>query len=488
MQKKKRHEIKSAHTLSPEQHSLELLLASIDDHLVTYDREWRYKFVNDAAARVLGKKPDELLGKSIWKLFPEAVGNQYYRELHEALRTQKRIISEHFYPPFNKWFENHIYPFKGGVTVFSTDITARKHAEALLVESEERFRTMADAAPVFVGLTDEKGKVLFVNRTFLEFLGKTAEDVLGDGYGDVFHPEDLPIFTKAYGNSLRTHSAFTLDCRLRRHDGAYRWLYVTSSPRFNANGTFLGFVSSGIDITDIKRLEKQKDEFIGIASHELKTPITTIKAYTQVLSQRFQKKGDHASADLMSKMDAQLNRLTGLINDLLDVTKMESGKLEFQVRSFDLNALIRRTVEEMRLVAREHPIDLRLSEFGSVRGDRERVGQVLTNFLTNAIKYSPPGKKITVTCAKRNGEVVVSVKDSGIGIPVHERERIFDRFYRIAGDNHDTYAGLGLGLYISREIVERHGGKIWVTSKEGRGSTFSCSLPLKTAPRARANK
>jgi PAS domain S-box-containing protein len=233
------------------------------------------------------------------------------------------------------------------------------------------------------------------------------------------------------------------------------------------------------EISRRKKLETQKDEFIGMASHELKTPVTSIKAYTQVLQLRFEKEKHVKATELLSKMDAQLDKLTNLISDLLDVTKIEGGKLNFHESYFDINVLIDEIVEEMQRTTDNHKIIKETTTTKLVWGDRERIGQVITNFLTNAIKYSPNSKKIIVKTKLNTNDMTISVQDLGVGIPEEAQKKVFDRFYRVSGKRQETYPGLGLGLYISSEIVKRHNGKIWVESKKGKGSTFNFSIPLK---------
>lgn len=178
-------------------------------------------------------------------------------------------------------------------------------------------------------------------------------------------------------------------------------------------------------------------------------------------------------------MDNQLDKLTGLIADLLDATKLEQGKLQFRREYFDFNELVSEIVEEMQRVTVHHTISKKLDHTKSLYGDRDRIGQVVTNFLSNAIKYSPQADTIIVTTNVTRDTVTLSVQDFGIGIAHDKRDKIFDRFYRADGEIQDTYAGLGLGLYISAEFIRRHEGQIGVKSSEGRGSTFYFTLPIK---------
>ncbi len=232
------------------------------------------------------------------------------------------------------------------------------------------------------------------------------------------------------------------------------------------------------DITERKQLEQQKDEFISIASHELKTPITSVKAYAQILGQRFRKANDSKSVELVGKMDLQLDKLTSLIGDLLDVTKIEAGRIQFNESTFDFNKLIDATVEELQRTTEKHTISKELEPSVTVLGDHDRLGQVITNFITNAIKYSPQANKIIVKTTLNKGNVVLSVQDFGLGLTKDDQAKVFERFYRVSGSDQNTYPGLGLGLYISSEIIKRHRGRVWVEGKKINGSTFCFSLPI----------
>jgi signal transduction histidine kinase len=233
-----------------------------------------------------------------------------------------------------------------------------------------------------------------------------------------------------------------------------------------------------LEINERRKLEKQKDEFIGIASHELKTPVTSIKAYTQVLQFRFRKEENSKATQLLSKMDAQIDKLANLVSDLLDVTKVQGGKLQFHKSYFDSNELIEEIVEEMQRTTEKHLIIKDLAHSKSLWGDRDRIGQVIINFLTNAIKYSPHSEKIIVKTSIDSKNIIISVQDFGVGIPKEAQKKVFNRFFRVGGDKLETFPGLGLGLYISSEIIKRHNGKIWVESEKGQGSTFYLSLPI----------
>jgi signal transduction histidine kinase len=221
--------------------------------------------------------------------------------------------------------------------------------------------------------------------------------------------------------------------------------------------------------------QQKKDEFIGIASHELKTPLTSIKAYLQVLDTIENKE---PNKQYVKKALDSVNRLQQLIYDLLDVSKIQSGQLHLTITEFDIDTLIDESIAAFRIVAGDHAITRKGSKINEMMAaDRQRIEQVLTNLLSNATKYSPDAKEVIVYTEKKKQELFVTVRDFGIGIPKEEQNKVFERFYRTKR-NSILVSGFGLGLYICRDIIKRHNGKIWVESEE-KGTSFHFSLPLK---------
>ncbi len=230
------------------------------------------------------------------------------------------------------------------------------------------------------------------------------------------------------------------------------------------------------DIEQKIEANNKKDEFISIASHELKTPVTSLKAYTQILQSTIADKKIPKAAEMLAKMDRQIDKLTLLIIEMLDVTKIDKGELIYADEKFDFNEMVREVAEEMQRITTSHQIVLDLHHCDPVKGDRNRIGQVLVNFISNAIKYSPGGDKITISTFCADDKVRLSVIDEGIGIPDADQASIFKRFFRVSAKNSYTFPGMGLGLYISAEIIKRHHGRIFFESKEGKGSVFSFEI------------
>jgi PAS domain S-box-containing protein len=359
------------------------------------------------------------------------------------------------------------------------DLTSRKIMEEELKENEEKFRLLVQNASDIITVFDQDGTIKFESPAIESVLGYKPEERVGRNISmdPIVHPDDrklkIDLLQRAVADSKKNIYG---EFRLRHKNGTYRTIDAIFRNVLE-DKRIAGIVANYRDITDRKLLEQQKDEFIAIASHELKTPVTSIKAYTEILEETFRKAKDKKSAGLLEKMNSQIDKLTTLIVDLLDFTRIEGGKLKFREENYNLNELIEEVVEEVQRTSRQHAIVKKLDKPIDLWGDRYRTAQVLTNLLTNAIKYSPDAKKIIVTSKREKGNITVCVQDFGIGIEKDHVNKVFDRFFRVAQPDLNTFPGLGLGLYIAAEIIKRQGGKIWAKSTRGKGSTFCFSLP-----------
>jgi two-component system CheB/CheR fusion protein len=368
-----------------------------------------------------------------------------------------------------------------GAVITFFDINERARAEEALRISEERYRAALQSANMAAWDWNIPQQRIVWNDQHFMILGvePDTEPKTVEQFFRLIHPEDLQLVKGELARATTEMDTFRAQFRIKRADnGKIRWMRAFGrvvSKNANQAARMVGVM---YDVTEQKLLEQQKDEFIGIASHELKTPLTSIKVFAEVLQERFEKIKDSDSADLMRKLNQQVERLAELVSDLLDTSKISEGRMILKREPTDLNKLITEISEDVQRTTRRHNIVLELRNIPLVSADRERIGQVVTNLLTNAVKYSPEGGDIHVYSAKEDHHVKVTVIDKGIGISSDSQARIFERFYRTTNPAISTYPGMGLGLYISAGIIHRHGGHVSVESKEGKGSVFSFKLPL----------
>ncbi len=356
------------------------------------------------------------------------------------------------------------------------EIEERKKVENALRESEHKFSKLFNSSIIGVAVGTLNGEMLEVNQTFLHMLGYTRADFeTGIIPTQALTPDKwLEGDAKAIEELRHFGESSTWEKEFIRKDGSVVPVLLGSTMLDAKKEVVLTFI---LDISEQKEIERRKDDFISVASHELKTPITSMKVFTQLLARRFDQQADEPTLSLVNKLDIQLNKLVVLIGDLLDVSRIHAGKLELRLEEFRLDELIKETVESLEQTTK-HTFVLKNIKPVLVAADKERIGQVLTNFMTNAIKYSPDHKDIVVELAKTQSTVSVGVIDYGIGISKEEQKKIFDRFYQAKGSSTSTFPGLGMGLYICAEIIQRHSGRISVESDKNKGSHFTFTIPL----------
>ena len=439
-----------------------------------------YTLSEGKALEALGIQAGELVGQSQFEMYKDVP--ELALPVRQALAGETVTTVVAFR---SRWLETTYNPLRDeqgtitGMVAISTDITERKQAEEEARASEERFRMLADNIAQLAWMADGNGWLFWYNKRWYDYTGTTFDEMQGWGWQKVHHPDHVARVVEKVSYHFQTGAVWEDTFPLRGKDGQYRWFLSRAIPIKDENGKVIRWFGTNTDITEQRQLEQLKDEFLGVASHELKTPVTSIKGYTQLLERRFRNDGDERSAALLQKMNVQLQKLTLLIEDLLDVTRLESGKLLFRYSSFDYNELIDEIVEETQRTTTRHTIIKELAPTLALSADRDRIGQVLSNLFTNAIKYSPQADTIIVKTVQTDDAIVTSVQDFGIGIAAEKQQHVFERFFRVEGEMLATYPGLGLGLYISAEFVKRHHGSIWVESEEGKGTTFFFSLPLR---------
>jgi PAS domain S-box-containing protein len=345
-------------------------------------------------------------------------------------------------------------------------------------ESEQRFRAVWDCASDAMALSRADGTVFAVNPAYSHLFGYRPEDILGKNFSLIF-PPDLQQWAQEQYLALFQQEGIVpaFEALILRADGTQRMVEA----RYNfltQRGTRTAMLSIIRDITERKELDQRKDEFISMASHELKNPITVLQGMTQLLKRQLNLQGLHEATVFLAKMERQIKSLTRLIDELLDVSKIQAGKVEYAYQDVVLDDVVREVAETLQQMHPTHVIVVHGASNIHILGDKERLGQVFTNLMSNAINYSPQAGAIDIDITTSQDKVTVRVRDYGVGISKQDQSKIFDRFYRASDSHQKKVSGLGMGLFIAAEIIKRHDGEITVESEEGKGATFIVDLPL----------
>ena len=465
--------------------------AIVDEH--GRPRDYRFLEVNAVFAEQTGLHG--ATGKTALELVP-TLEHHWIEVYCNVALTRESTRFEQGSRAMGRWFDVYAFPFGDPASrrfaILFDDITTRKRMEDALRESEERFREMADNAPVMTWVTDSSGLSTFLSKPWYEFTGQTPATALGLGWLDAIHPDDRERTTDIFQSAKERHAPFQLEYRIRRADGEYRWAIDSAAPRIGAGGTFIGYVGSVIDITDRKHAEdairesaqalrdadRMKDEFLATLSHELRTPLTSILGWAQMIQGR--RAGDDEVRSGIDAIARSAKVQSALIEDVLDISRITTGKMRLDRRPSEIAAVIRAAIETVQPAAEAKQVDLRSSlsgDLGTILVDPDRLQQIIWNLLSNAIKFTPPGGRVEIKGSRADREVKIEVRDTGSGIPAAFLPHIFERFRQADSSSRRAYSGLGLGLALSKSLTELHGGRIEVQSEEGKGSHFTVTIP-----------
>lgn len=456
--------------------------------IVLIGEEMIVEVVNKAYGVLINQDSDHLVGKAIFDIIPETEAD--FRKLMDQVRNTGETIFLFEHPYFvwvngskKEGFLNIVYqPLRNdanqitGVVAMCQDITQQVISHKKLEESETQFKLMADSVVQMIWITDPEGMHEYYNKRWYEFTGTSVEDTAGEGWNKMFHPDDRELAWEKWRHSLKTGDIYEIEYRLLRKDGEYVWVLGRAAPVYNSDGKIIRWFGTCTDINEQKKLQQQKEEFISIASHELKTPLTSLNSSLQLLGRQIltDTNLNPLSVSLIEMANKNAQKLIGLVNDLLDFTKLEKGKLVLRKSDFNLSNLLDSCCESVQMEGFQVQIEGD-SEI-KVTADYLKIGQVVTNLLSNCTKYASKSKKINIHVERISDSVKVTVKDFGPGIPDDKLANLFDIYYR--ADNVGQSSGLGLGLYICSRIITDHDGNIGVESELGKGTSFWFTLPL----------
>lgn len=470
---------KIENSLRESERRLEAYLENSLEAVQVVDKEGRVIYSSISAEKLSGHKRETLLGKVVFPYIYKDDRQEVKRLFNELVKTPGGSITTEYriQRRDGKWIwvetigTNMLHnPSINGIVANFRDITERKAIEKKLREQAELVEHAHDA----IMMLDQKSNILFWNPEAEKLYGWKEEDVLGKTSSKLLNTV-FPIPKEAVRETLLAKGVWQGELLHKTKNGETlivesRWALVRDT-----NDTYR-ILEINRDISERREIENRKDEFISIASHELKTPLTSMLVFAQYLK-KYANEDKNKTLDLyLQKIVNQVGGLSKLVSDLLDITKIQAGKLPLHKEPFDLYSSIQEKIEIARAVY-THKINLE-GTLPMVYGDKERLNQVFDNLLSNAIKYSPKAHKVAVMLSQEGRFAKVCVRDWGIGIEKEYQSKVFERFFRAEAPQERTFPGLGIGLYVSMSIIQRHGGKIWVESEKGKGSLFCFTVPI----------
>ena len=365
------------------------------------------------------------------------------------------------------------------------DISERQQMEQALRASEQRFRTMADNVPVLIWVSDLEGGLDFVNQPYLEFFGLSHERLRDFEWRGALHPDDTDEYLARRAEAVRRRGAWEAQARVRRADGAWRWIQSRANPILNSAGSVMAYVGSSTDLTDLLAAQaaliegdQRKDQFLATLAHELRNPLAPLSASLASLAHQPASEIDRV---VLGRMERQVTHMVRLVDDLMEVSRITRGTIDLRRRNVEMGEVLRNAMDTsgpLIEAGRHRLVYRRCSEECWVEGDPVRLAQVFSNLLNNAARYSPVGGPIEVDMRHAGDRVEVSVRDEGVGLPADRLEDIFEMFTQIDGASDRSQGGLGIGLTLVRSLMELHGGQVRASSDgPGRGSCFTAALP-----------
>jgi PAS domain S-box-containing protein len=479
----------------------QIIFDSVPAMIFYKDRDNRILDLNAPAAAAMGRPPERLRGVACEDLFPPDVAKALHDDDLEVIRSgQPKLGVVEAHPAGDgktHWVRTDKVPYRDdrgrvqGVIVLSVDITGRRDAEEALRASEARYRLIVETATEGIWMLDAQGRTTLANNVLAAMLGYERDEMLGRPLVDFKRLEDSDAGRLKVEALLG--GARSADFRFRRKDGRDVWTQISATPMLDEQGRLAGVLAMVTDISKrreaeeklrdayfrLQQVDKERMMFLNNAAHELGTPLTPIRLQVHLLRERGSSSPEQRKA--VEILERNFERLAHLVRDLLDSARLQASNLKLQAEPIDLREAVYQSVENYLAPAREAGVLLEVEEMEPlpVDADRGRLGQVFDNLLSNAVKFTAAGARIHVAARRDGASALVSVRDEGAGMRPQDLERLFRPFSQVHDTMQATRGGTGLGLYISRGIMEAHGGTIMAASEGlGKGSTFTVRIPL----------
>jgi two-component system sensor histidine kinase VicK len=448
--------------------------------------------VNDSFLEIIGKSRDDIKSKPYWEVVAEAAA--FYEPITDSVMATGLTYhaNEHEIMLIRNGVEEIVHvdfvyePMKdpGGETyaimIVAIDVTDKVTHRKKVERAEESLRMAIDAAGLGSYYINVLDRQFYPSLKLKEFFGfGPDEEMPYDAAVNQIHPDYRQTVADAVEGAIKNGTRFDMEYPIIAHsDARIRWVKAIGTVQQDDTGVNRYFTGVLHEITEQKQDEIRKNDFIGMVSHELKTPLTSLTAIVQVANKKLKNSEDLFLAGAMDKAGTQVMRMTRMINGFLNISRLESGKILIDKQIFNLEELIEEMIREKEMTVNSHEIRFEPCAPLLVSADHDKIGSVITNLISNAVKYSPKGKVIEIKCQMQGDMAQVSVRDEGMGVKAADKANLFERYYRVENPNTQHISGFGIGLYLSAEIIQRHDGRIWLESESGVGSTFYFSLPL----------
>lgn len=462
---------------------LAAIVDSTDDAIISKDLNGIITSWNPSAQRIFGYRPEEIIGQSVLKLIPAD------RQDEETLILSRLRKGERVH-----YFQTKRLSKSGKLIDVSLTISPVKDETGAIIGVSKIARDITDVIEAekqsamlsaIVSYSDDaiiskdlNSIVTSWNRSAERLFGYTAEEMIGQSIVKLIPADRLQEEPEIIARIKSGQRVDHFETKRKTKYGKLLNVSLTISPVMDGAGRIIGVSKIARDITDKKQEEQRKNDFIAIVSHELKTPLTSMRSYVQLALAKAKERKDGYTEKLLLRAETQTRKMTTLIQDFLSLSRLEEGKMTLNLSEFSLSELMDEVLNDMLALTATHVIKYEACEEVTISGDRDKLGQVLTNLVGNAIKYSPEGTTVTMRCKLTNGHAEVSVTDQGYGIPLADQPRLFERFYRVEDGRQYQVSGFGIGLYLVAEILRLHGAEIKVQSEPGKGSAFSFVLPV----------
>ena len=458
---------------------------------------------NQTLADVIGRSKEEIVGNSFLELYAsESIDaaqqtSQAFVETGEVIRQERTLLRADG-GTIDVLLQATPMRDETGKIVASRstwrDVTKQKEAERALASQEALYRTLIQAAPQVIWVADADGQVALLNKAWHEFSGRSDEESLGTRWAEALHPEDLPDVLAKWERAYTRGETYSGECRFQAKDGSYETFIFIGTPVRDDSGKIINWVGINTNIADRVQAEialqeakdaaeyanRAKSEFLATMSHELRTPLNAIIGFSEILRDEILGTVNDDQKELVADIHTSGNHLLTMINDILDLSKIEAGKMDLQLENFSIKEAVTEVNTIVNALANQKQIQLslELNQDISIEADKIKFKQILYNLLSNAVKFTDEGGQVTMKFEISGAALLGSVTDTGVGISPQDRAKLFQPFTQIDASSTRAHSGTGLGLALTNRLIQLHGGKIWVDSDIDEGSTFSFTFPL----------